>query len=321
MFSDYFSVLKWDGLSRHARALYLLLAIHLCHPLLLSTIMAAVEIPRGDVCASINFLKPLGPDDDPYYIYIRCAPPEGIPPMNLRIEPHRTTIHDLRGHEQTVNLDQDSIKLLASAAIPPEVDFGSDESIKHAYYPAVEKHLRAAIPDATQIRIFRHAVRHTGAPKQYAPAALFAHVDQTGPAVADRVRRHLGTEASSLLQGRFRLIHFWQVINGPVQTMPLAFASAATVSDADLAPVVSHLADFSEDFGAPRFNESQKWYYWSGVDPGEAIVMQLFDSAAADPASGVRGGRAIHSAFKDPRTPENALPRFSIETSALVFGP
>lgn len=35
--------------------------------------MAAVEIARGDVSTNINFLKPLGPDDDPYYIYIRCA--------------------------------------------------------------------------------------------------------------------------------------------------------------------------------------------------------------------------------------------------------
>ena len=283
--------------------------------------MTAVEIPRGDVTANINFLKPLGPYDDPYYIYIRCAPPESVPPMNLRIEPHSTTIHDLRDREHTVNLDHDSIKLLRSAAIPPGVDFGSDESIKDTYYPDVEKHIRAIIPDATKICIFRHAVRHTGAPRQYAPAALFAHVDQTGPAVADRVRRHLANEASSLLQGRFRLVHFWQAINGPVQTMPLAFASAATVSDADVAPVVSHLADFSEHFGAPRFNEDQKWYYWSGVDSGEAIVMQLFDSAVVYPANAVYGGGAIHSAFKDPRTPENALPRFSIETSVLVFGP
>jgi hypothetical protein len=241
--------------------------------------------------------------------------------MNLRIEPRLTTIHDLRGHEETVNLDHDSLKPLRSAPVPYQVDFGSDESIKNTYYPAVEKHLRAAIPDATKMSIFRHAVRHTGAPKEYAPAALFAHVDQTGPAVADRVRQHLGMEAPALLQGRFRLIHFWQAINGPVQTMPLAFASAATVSDADISAIVSHLTDFSEDFGAPQFSENQKWYYWSGVGPDEAIVMQLFDSAAADPTSGVRGGRAIHSAFKDPRTPENALPRFSIETSVLVFGP
>lgn len=286
-----------------------------------SILMTEAKIPRGDVSTNINFLKPLGPDDDPYYIYIRCAPPEAVPLMNLRIEPRPTMIHDLRGHEETVNLDHDSLNLLRSAPVPYQVDFGSDESIKNTYYPAVEKHLRTAIPDATKMSIFRHAIRHTGAPKEYAPAALFAHVDQTGPAVADRVRRHLGMEAPALLQGRFRLIHLWQAINGPVQTMPLAFASAATVSDADISAVVSHLSDFSEDFGAPQFSENQKWYYWSGVGPDEAIVMQLFDSAAADPASGVRGGRAIHSAFKDPRTPDNALPRFSIETSVLVFGP
>lgn len=284
-------------------------------------IMAAVEIPRGDVTTAINFVKPLEPGDEPYYMYIRKAPPEGVPLFNLRIEPQVTTIHDLRGLEDTVSFDKDSLKLLQNAPVPTGVDFSSDESIQSKHYPSVEKQIREAMPESTKIHVFRHAVRKTDDPAKYAPAAMFAHIDQMGPAVADRVRRHLGDEAESLLRGRYRLVHHWQVINEPVQSCPLTFASAETVGPDDVDPVVSHLPSFSEDFGVARFRKAQKWQYWSGVKPSEAILMQLFDSAAADPASGVKGGRAIHSAFMDPRTPENAPPRFSIETSVLVFGP
>ncbi|KAH8587797.1 hypothetical protein B0O99DRAFT_640794 [Bisporella sp. PMI_857] len=283
--------------------------------------MAVVDIPRGDLFTAINFVKPLSLGDEPYYMYVRKAPPEGVPIFNLQIESHNTTIHDLRGIEDSVNFDNDSLKLLKSAPVPTGVEFESEESVKKIHYPSVEKQIREAIPDATKIVVFRHAVRKTDNPAQYAPAALFAHVDQTAPAVADRVRRHLGSQADSLLKGRYRLVHHWQVINEPVQTFPLAFASAATVGADDIAPIVSHLPDFSEDFGTPRFRESQKWFYWSGVTPNEAILMQLFDSAASDPASGVKGGRAIHSAFVDPRTAADAPPRFSIESSVLVFGP
>ncbi|KAI1820158.1 hypothetical protein F4861DRAFT_80821 [Xylaria intraflava] len=279
------------------------------------------EIPRGDITTAINFVKPLAQGDEPYFMYVRKAPPEGVPIFNLQFEQHVTTIHDLRGRESSVNLNNDSLQLLKEASLPTGVNFASNESITKLHYPSVEKQIRAAMPDASKIFVFRHAVRKTDNPAEYAPAALFAHVDHTAPAVADRVTRHLGSEAPSLLKGRYRLVHHWQVINEPVQTCPLAFVSASTVGDNDVAPVVSHLPDFSEDFGVAHYQAGHKWYYWSGVAPNEAILMQLFDSAAADPASGVKGGRAVHSAFVDPRTPADAPPRFSIETSVLVFGP
>jgi len=282
---------------------------------------AAVDVARGDVTTAINFVKPLGLGDEPYYVYVRKAPPEGVPIYNIQVEPKVTTIHDLRGHEDSVNFDNDSLKLLPEAPFPTGVDFTSEASVQKIHYPSVERQIREAIPDATKIVAFRHAVRKTDHQAPFAPATLFAHIDQTAPAVADRVRRHLGSEADELLKGRYRLLHHWQALNAPVQTFPLAFASASTVDPDDISPIVSHLPEFSEDFGTPRFRESQKWYYWSGASPNEAILMQLFDSAASDPASGVKGGRAIHSAFVDPRAPADAPPRFSIETSVLIFGP
>ena len=89
--------------------------------------------------------------------------------------------------------------------------------------------------------------------------------------------------------------------------------------------MVCHVKDeqgtrFTEDFLAPIYRDHQKWHYLSGVRATEAILLQIFDSAAGKPGGKVKGGRAPHVAFTDPRTPERAPPRWSIEVSCLVFG-
>ena len=61
-----------------------------------------------------------------------------------------------------------------------------------------------------------------------------------------------------------------------------------------------------------RYDEGQRWWYFSGMSEGEGLLLCCFDSE--------RGGRVPHSAFVDPRTPVGARGRESIEVRALVFG-
>ncbi|KAF9252037.1 hypothetical protein DTO006G1_2784 [Penicillium roqueforti] len=277
--------------------------------------------PRGDITTPLLFSRQFPPDETPY-MYIKCPPPEGVPYTNIRGEPSMVTVQDLRGKESSVNLDHDSIHIVQGVPIS-KTNFDNEEDIRKNYYPLVEQQILANVPGATKVHIFRHGIRHTkNFPVPYNPPALIAHLDHTGDAVVDRVRYHLDEEeAEKLLLGRYRVIHFWQPLNGTVYTCPLAIASSATVKDEDIVTMVSHLKDFSEDFGAPIYRDHQKWYYLSGVGADEAIMLQIFDSYGSKPGSGVKGGRAVHVAFKDPRTPPNAPDRWSIETSALVFGP
>jgi hypothetical protein len=124
-----------------------------------------------------------------------------------------------------------------------------------------------------------------------------------------------------------------------VYTCPVAVASSATVKDEDIRTFVSHLGgvgglgmplgrpvakpdpaeQYREDFGAPRYADGQRWHYLSGISQDEALLIQIYDSAATVKGSGVKGGRAVHSAFRDPRTPAGAPDRWSIEVSCLVF--
>ncbi|KAK3201634.1 hypothetical protein GRF29_164g33464 [Pseudopithomyces chartarum] len=276
-------------------------------------------IPQGDIKTPLMFAK-LPESGEQAYMYIKKAPPPGVPFTNVRPIPMMVHLHDLRGKESCVNLDDDSLEVLLKVPRPVSTNFDDEESIKRTYYPEVERQLRRVIPNASKIHIFRHGIRHTkNNPKPYNPPALIAHVDHTPTSVVQRIKRHLPDEADSLLKGRYRLIHFWQSLAGPVYDTPLAIASSSTVRDEDVKTVLTHLEDFDEETGSPVFNEGQKWYYLSGADSDEAILHQIWDSDALKEGSGVKGGRAVHSAFKDPRTPADAPARWSIEVSALVF--
>lgn len=70
--------------------------------------------------------------------------------------------------------------------------------------------------------------------------------------------------------------------------------------------------DRTGETAAVRYTEGQRWWYWSGMEEGERLLLQCFDSEGT-------GARVPHSAFVDPRSEAGAT-RESIEVRALVFG-
>lgn len=62
---------------------------------------------------------------------------------------------------------------------------------------------------------------------------------------------------------------------------------------------------------AVGWTEGQEWWYWSGMEESERLLLQCFDSES--------GGRVPHTAFVDPRS-EQGVGRESVEVRALVFG-
>lgn len=299
--------------------------------------------PGGDITTPVLFAQEFDQGTNGY-MFIKNQPPAGVPYTNIRPAPSMVTVEDLRDKEDSVTLDHDSLQILQGlTAMPrsPAVDWDSDTSIESTFYPAVEAAIKDAIPGSHTVRIFRHGIRHSkNWPVPYNPPAMIAHLDQTGPAAVNRVLRHMGpVDGPRLLQGRYRIVHFWTPLNGPVYTCPVAVASSATVKDEDIRIFISHLGgvgglgmplgrpvakpdpaeQYREDFGAPQYAEGQRWFYLSGISQDEAMLIQIFDSKALMKGSEVKGGRAVHSAFRDPRTPQGAPDRWSIEVSCLVF--
>ncbi|ATY64553.1 methyltransferase [Cordyceps militaris] len=281
---------------------------------------AAVAIPRGDVSANLNYYQPPADNSLPYN-NIDPAPP--LPERNYSDVVQATTIHDIRGREADFSLDRDAFQVIQDVPPSAETAFASDASIAAHYYPEVEQLLLAQIPGAQRVFLFDHTIRRSAAGTSRGPVNR-VHIDQTARSVAQRVRRYFGDgdEAAALLRGRYRLVNVWRPLNpAPVESNPLAFASARSVDDADVVPVEHRYSNgYTGETAAVRYNPAQRWYYLSGMTGSERLLLECFDSESLKPGSTI-AGRAPHTAFADPRTRVDAEGRESIEVRALVFGP
>jgi len=274
-----------------------------------------VSIPRGPVEADLSFYDPPKDGSKPFNYAGPWAdnPPNGIP-RNFGVDEHKVTINDIRGQESAFTMDNNAFAALPSISSQMAYkDWDNEDKITNVYYPEVEKLLLERVPGASRIFLFDHTIRrpnHTRAP------VMRVHIDQTAASTAARVKHHLPEEADQLLQGRFRIINVWRPLNGPVVAHPLAVADSATVRDEDLIGVEHRYPDRTGETAAVKHHDAQKWYYWSGMENEDRLLLKCFDS---DETLGA-WGRVPHTAFVDPRTPEGARQRESIEVRALVFG-
>jgi len=275
-------------------------------------------VPRGDTVATLNYFSP--PEDGSVPFNYVEQPPEGQPVRNFGSAAVDVTIHDIRGTESEYNLDRDAFAVVTNVPESAEREFVNDESIKKNYYPEVEKLILDNVPGSNKVFIFDHTIRRSNPDAPRGPVSR-VHIDQTLKSTTQRVHQHLPEEAEKLLQGRYRIINIWRPINGTVQGSPLAFASSSTFRNEDLVPVEHRYPDRTGETAGIKHNESQQWYYFSGMQNNERLFLECFDSEALKPNSKVQGGRVPHTAFQDSRTPEGAKGRESIEVRALVFGP
>jgi hypothetical protein len=278
----------------------------------LSGVQDSSYIPRGAVRTKLNFFRDPESGERPYN-YVEKQP-EGEPQRNFGENVVEVQMNDIRGTESAYHLDKDAFQAFTSVPSRMEdKDFDDDEKIAKIYYPEVEKLLLDSVPGAHKVTIFDHTVRRSNPDAPRAPVTR-VHVDQTARSTEMRVKLHNPEEAEELLKGRYRIINVWRPINGTVQAHPLGFASADSVDDNDLVPVEHRYPHRTGETAAVRFNENQRFYYWSGMDNDERLFLKCYDSQ-----EGV-GQRVPHTAFVDPRTPEGAKGRESIEVRALVYG-
>ena len=276
--------------------------------------IAKSNIPRGPVTATMNFYKPPEDGAKPYN-YVEPQP-EGTPQRNFTAFDHEISIRDLRGSESKYDLDVHAFAALQSYPEHPEVNWDDDASIKENYYPEVEKILLDRIPGSPyKIILFDHTVRRANPNAARAPVTR-CHIDQTPKSAEMRVELHLSeAEAAQVLKDgtRYRIINVWRPINGAVESFPLGFANSATVPDSDMVSVEHRYPERTGETAAVKYNPDHEWYYWSGIDDTERMLLQCFDSANP-------GNRVPHSAFVDPRSGEQSKPRESIEVRALILG-
>ncbi|KAL8835913.1 MAG: hypothetical protein Q9170_003140, partial [Blastenia crenularia] len=187
--------------------------------------------------------------------------------------------------------------------------FNNDEEVKEIYYPEVEALLKAHT-GGKRVLIFDHTIRLAIPGAKRAPVTR-VHIDQSNASAPRRVHQHLPSEALELLKGRVRIINVWRPLNPPITAHPLAFADSTSVPQEALVGIEHRYPDRTGETAAVRYGEGQRWWYWSGMDGGERLLLECWDSE--------KGGRVPHTAFVDPRSGEG-VGRESVEVRALVFG-
>jgi hypothetical protein len=223
-------------------------------------------------------------------------------------------IHDARPLAPALSLDREGFTLERHETAMR--DFYDEAELRAVYYPEVERLLRVRT-GAGKVVVFDHTIRVAeGAIERglRAPVSL-VHNDYTDRSAPQRVRDLLPPdEAEARLGRRFAEINVWRPIAGPVATWPLALADAASLAPDDLVVAALVYEDRTGEVFHGRFNPAHRWYWFPAMRREEAVLIKCYDSA--------RDGRArfsLHSAFWDPATPPDALPRESIEIRAFAF--
>ena len=269
----------------------------------------ASYIPRGPVRVPLNYYKAPADGSKPYNFVEKQ--PEGVAQSNFSAQEIDTDIQDIRGNESLFTLDRNAFASVINVP-SEEKDFTDDEHIKAVYYPEVESLILNHVPGAKRVLLFDHTIRRSTQGADRTPVTR-VHIDQTAASSKDRVLYHLPDEAETLLEGRYRIINVWRPLNGPVQTSPLAFADASTISEDDIIGVEHRYPHRTGETAAVKYNKNMNWHYLSGMENHERLFLQCFDSEN-------QSIKVPHTAFTDPRSPEGAVGRESIEVRALVFG-
>jgi hypothetical protein len=263
------------------------------------------------VTATLNYLGPIAEKPTRYV----DEPPAGRPRWNGLEEPHEVPIIDGRARAGAFTLDRNGFALLQA---PTTVrNFYDANEITSVYYSEAEALLRRTL-GAARVVVFDHIVRNATrfAQGKAKEPVLRVHNDYTYRSAPKRVRDLLGDEADELLRHRFAIVNVWRPIRGPVLDSPLALCDAASFTDADLVPSDLVYRDRVGEITSVRFNPTHRWYYFSRMQPDEALLIKCHDSATDG-----RARLSFHTAFKDPTVPADAPPRESIELRTLVFFP
>ncbi len=129
--------------------------------------------------------------------------------------------------------------------------------------------------------------------------------------------------------GRYAIINVWRnIADEPVATHPIALCDAKTVEPDELVVFEIHYPDrIGENYFA-KYTDQQRMYYYPGLTRDEALLIKQWDSAGPLATSNGKLGDgqdqkspctfSFHSAFDDPKTPDTAADRWSIEVRCMV---
>ncbi|CAF3294826.1 unnamed protein product [Rotaria socialis] len=255
--------------------------------------------------------------------WIDGNPALGWTGSNFVRTPTRIKIHDLRGKENTVDLDTHGFEILKyDGNVHDEFDDNS-ESQRHCYDDIVailKKHL-----GASRVIICNHIFRYRSTPRatercdeSHKNPVFYPHVDYDPPAARLKVEQVLGVEEANQLQEKhIQIVNVWRPIGpNPIMNTPLTicdYRSLDIKNDIHLAGARGSTSTVSVYIVSHNSQYAQRWHYLSQMRSDEMFVFKNYDSNSEGAQFGA------HTAFIDEQLPTIDTEQKSIEMRCIVI--
>jgi hypothetical protein len=274
----------------------------------------------AQVEAPLHFLAPEAGSPVQVRVYQPGSGLDNVRPADVAV---LVPIHDARPSAQRFTLDEQGFELhLASSAFS---DFYASPRVVQHYYPEVRELVRA-LTGALEVIVFDHNARSALRAARHEPGVqepvAQVHNDYTlnsGPRRKLQILEAAGR--LDLARHHVAFVNLWRPIIGPVRDNPLALCAAQSVQPEQLVPTeIQHYGN--DDLVVPRqrgeiysvrYAASQRWFYFSEMQPAELILLKGYDSRADGRARFVP-----HTGFQHPGWTRDFVPRESIEARTLV---
>lgn len=203
----------------------------------------------------------------------------------------------------------------ALVKFPVDIDWSSQEDFQQRYYPQVSQ-LVKDLTGAQEVFAFM-GIWRGGEDEKGGGPALSAHVDFNEAALRMWLPRLAPDRVEELSGKRLVNINVWRGTK-PVENSPLAVCDARTVEKSDFLRVCFGKQEGGFQEGMPAglnmaYNPAHQWYYFPDMQPDEALVFRLFDTANPDWA--MTGHTAIVDPTADPDSPRRES--FEVRTIAV----
>ncbi|MFC0401297.1 CmcJ/NvfI family oxidoreductase [Paraburkholderia rhizosphaerae] len=263
--------------------------------------------------ADLNYLVPTG-EKPSRYMY---DPPPGVAMQTGTFTAHRMPIVNARvaAPPGGLSIDRNGFELHGHTSALD--DFSDPIAIKSVYYPESEQLIKR-VTGARRVVIFDHTLRDGGAEPAsgvHHPVKAI-HNDQTFVSGRRRVRDHAPAgEVDEWLKGHTAIVNLWRPIGAPIESAPLAMCDSRSIALNDLIPMDLHRQDGEVgEVYAFAFSAQHRWFYFPQMTPEEVLLLKIYDSAGDGIAR-----LTAHTAFDDPTSAADALPRRSIELRTLLL--
>ncbi|KAL8904012.1 MAG: hypothetical protein Q9207_003559 [Kuettlingeria erythrocarpa] len=275
---------------------------------------------RGEILGLLHFYNAPGDESLPYF---QVTDTSGAGRKNYSHDPRAVLIKDIRNKENEFSLQIHSFAAVPVKCARYPTDADEDE-LCHRHASEAQQILMENVEGAQDIVVFDTTLRKASKDEVLRRPVRKVHIDQTSLGVLHRVKRHLSEDhAEKMLAGRLRirLINVWRPIVETVEDHHLAMAESPTVDELDLVEVRHEYPDREGETYAVRYSAQQRFWYWSQMSSGEALLLQCFDSQQHYEEGHLQhSSRCAHASFNpvEVRTPD--CKRQSIETRCIIMG-